>query len=142
MFGLVGKDFAAMKRGWRGGRVRGAGVTESCRSRGQCDAWIIRFPAGRHCAIEIYVGGHTWSTIVCGSARVDTTETRGQRGKRRRFRVRVRNLPADFKYPSDRGIRPPVQPSLWTLRINRVASLLLLSNSILRSAAHRAGSSS
>lgn len=118
MFRLAGKGFAAVKK-----RVRG--TAQSCRSREQSDAWIIRFPVSRHCAIEIYVGGHTRAQ----SFAAERVGSNG--GKPRGFRTCPKPT-RRFRVFANRAYPNP----LWTLRINRVASLLLLSNSILRSAAH------
>lgn len=116
MFRLARKGFAALKRGCE---IRHKAVAHG----GQRDAWIIRFPVGRHCAIEIYVGGHTRAQSFAAE-RVGSDG-----GKPRGFwtcpkPIRRFRASANRAYPT----------SLWTLRINRLASLLLLSNSILRSA--------
>lgn len=94
MFRLAGKGFAAVKK--RGVR----GTAQSCRSREQRDAWIIRFPVSRHCTIEIYVGGHTWAQSFAAE-RVWTEVNR-------EGFERARNLPAE---------RPPIvcTPPLYGL---------------------------
>lgn len=72
--------------------------------------WIIRyFPIGRHCTIEIYVGGHhTWASFA---AERDIGKPRG-----------FSNV--SETWPLISSVRPtasiPLHP-LWTLRINRVS---------------------
>lgn len=62
MFGRLQKGFAT---GVGGGDVRRRASKLSV----AVIAWrarIIRFPVGRHCSIEIYIGGHTWPRTFCG----------------------------------------------------------------------------
>jgi len=70
--------------------------------------------------------GAVIGTIVC-SGEGSKVKQKGS------FRDVSENLAGDFKCPSNATAHP-----LRTLRINRVASLLSPSDSILRSAAHRA----
>jgi len=117
MFIFAENGFATVKKGVRS-------TAQSCRSREQRDARIIRFPVGRHCAIEIYVGGHTRAQSFAKRVGSDRGKPRGFRTcpkPTRRFQAFVNHVYLTL---------------LWTLRINRVASLLLLSNSILHSTAH------
>lgn len=64
MFGLVGKGFCGSKErvrgGWKKGRLWGGGSKLSLTGAGaHATRGLFAFPVGRHCAIEIYVGGRT-----------------------------------------------------------------------------------
>lgn len=77
------------------------------------------------------VGGSLVGTIVCGGEGM----VLGREGKPTGVLKRVPKPTRQFQVSVDRA---HLAHPLWTLGINRVASLLSLSNSILRFAAHRA----
>lgn len=118
MFGLVEKGFTAMKRGRDAGELKAiARRDEKGKERGkglQRDTWIIRFPVGRHCAIEIYVGGHTRARSFAAERVVLDVEV-----QREGLGICVRYPPPDFECPpTATSLYCPSYP-LWTLRISR-----------------------
>lgn len=115
MFRLAGKGFAAVKRG--------------CEVRHKAVAHGGSATRGLFAFLSVDIAQLKSTSVV--TREHNRLRRKGFEGKPRGFRtcpkpIRRFRASANHVYPV----------SLWTLRINRVASLLSLSNSILRSVAH------